>query len=94
MGRTKSYHKGVKTITSLTILGKEQSLQKSLHLSLTDKIELKKYYPSEKNKTIQSRKGNSIISVVWISIKKEGLMLIELMSLPIFSKRMRFSYDL
>ena len=47
----KSHHTGVSTFTSHTIPSTEQSLQKSLHLSHPDKIELKKIsFPSENKK--------------------------------------------
>ena len=59
MERTKSHRTGVSTFASRTSPSTDQSLQKSLHLTHADKIELKKISSPSENKKYATAQPNT-----------------------------------
>ena len=80
--KTKSHRTGVSTFASRTSPGTGQSLQKSFHLSIPEKIELKKFpYPSENKKYATAQPNNRQKSVAMQTPK------------PLTGKRFNYSVD-
>lgn len=66
-----SPYKGVSTFASLTRPSKDQSLQKSFHLSYPDKIELKKISSPSENKKYAAAQPNDRRKSVAIQTPKQ-----------------------